>query len=117
MTRGNVIDFAIAVVLGAAFGAVITSVVENLLTPLIAAIFGESDFSKLSFTINDSVFTYGKVVNALISFTAIAGAIFFLVVKPLNSLAARRKKGEEPPAEPSDEVKLLSEIRDALQSR
>ncbi len=116
-TRGNVVDLAIAVVLGAAFGAVITSFVENLLTPLIAAIFGEPDFSSLSFTINESRFAYGAVVNALLAFTFVAAAIFFLVVKPLNALAARRKQGEEPPAEPTDEVRLLTEIRDALTPR
>lgn len=116
-TRGNVVDLAIAVVLGAAFGAVITSVVENLLTPLIAAIFGEPDFSGLSFTINESTFRYGAVINVLLSFAFIAAAIFFLVVKPLNALAARRKQGAEPPAEPTDEVRLLTEIRDALRPR
>ncbi len=116
-TRGNVVDLAIAVVLGAAFGAVITSFVENLLTPLIAAIFGEPDFSSLSFTINESRFAYGAVINALLAFTFVAAAIFFLVVKPLNALAARRKQGDEPPAEPTDEVKLLTEIRDALRPR
>jgi large conductance mechanosensitive channel len=116
-TRGSVVDLAIAVVVGAAFGALVTSLVENLLTPLVAAIFGEPDFSKLSFTINDSTFGYGKVVNALIAFASIAAAIFFLVVKPLNVLAARRKAGAEPPPEPSEEVKLLTEIRDALRAR
>lgn len=116
-TRGNVVDLAIAVVLGAAFGAVITSFVENLLTPLIAAIFGEPDFSSLSFTINESRFTYGAVINTLLAFTFIAAAIFFLVVKPLNALAARRKQGDEPPAEPTDEVRLLTEIRDAVRPR
>ncbi|MCC6223174.1 MAG: large conductance mechanosensitive channel protein MscL [Thermoleophilia bacterium] len=116
-TRGNVVDLAIAVVLGAAFGAVITSLVENLLTPLIAAIFGEPDFSGLSFTINESTFRYGAVINALLSFAFIAAAIFFLVVKPLNALAARRRQGEEPPAEPTDEVRILTEIRDALTPR
>ncbi|MCL4291164.1 MAG: large conductance mechanosensitive channel protein MscL [Thermoleophilia bacterium] len=116
-TRGNVVDLAIAVVLGAAFGAVVTSFVENLLTPLIAAIFGEPDFSSLSFTINESRFAYGAVVNTLLAFTFIAAAIFFLVVKPLNALAARRKQGDEPPAEPTDEIRLLTEIRDALRPR
>jgi large conductance mechanosensitive channel len=114
VTRGNVVDLAIAVVLGAAFGTVITSVVENLLTPLIAAIFGEPDFSALTFTINGSVFRYGLVINAVISFAAIAAAIFFLVVKPLMALERRRQKGEEPALEPTEEVKLLAEIRDAL---
>ena len=118
VTRGNIVDLAIAVVLGAAFGAVITSVVENLLTPLIAAIFGEPDFGQLSFTINESEFRYGAVVNALISFLFIAAAIFFLVVKPLIALAERRRRGQdESTVEPSEEVKLLTEIRDSLRAR
>lgn len=118
LLRGNVVDLAIAVVIGAAFGAVVASLVENLLTPLIAAIFGEPDFSALSFTINDSKFGYGAVINALITFTSIAAAVFFFVVKPVNALLARRKAGEaESPPEPSDEVRLLTEIRDHLAHR
>ena len=104
-------------VLGAAFGAVIAAVVENLLTPLIAAILGEPDFSALSFTLNGSRFAYGAVVNALVSFVLIVAAVFFLVVKPLNALAARRRHGQEPAAEPSEDVLLLREIPDALRER
>jgi large conductance mechanosensitive channel len=88
--RGNVVDLAVAVVLGAAFGAVVTSFVDNLLMPVVGALVGEPDFSDLSFTINDSIFNYGAFLNALISFLLIAAAIFFVVVKPLNMLAARR---------------------------
>ena len=117
LLRGNVVDLAIAVVIGTAFGAVVASLVENLLTPLIAAIFGEPDFSALSFTINDSTFRYGAVINALITFASIAAAVFFFVVKPVNALLARRAKGEEPPPEPTEEVKLLTEIRDHLAHR
>ena len=91
LTRGNIVELAIAVVIGAAFGALITALVENLLTPLIAAIFGEPDFSQLTFTINDSVFSYGTFLNALIAFLSIAAAIFFLVVKPLQRLEAHQK--------------------------
>jgi len=90
LTRGNIVELAIAVVIGAAFGALITSMVENLLTPLIAAIFGEPDFSQLTFTINDSTFTYGAFFNALIAFVCIAAAIFFLVVKPIQRLEAHK---------------------------
>lgn len=115
-TRGNVVDLAVAVVIGAAFGAVVGALVEGLLTPLIAAIFGEPDFSALSFTINDSEFRYGLVVNALITFVTVAAAIFFVVVKPLNALAARRRAGEEPAPEPSEELVVLREIRDELRS-
>lgn len=118
LLRGNVVDLAVAVVIGAAFGAVISAVVSGLITPLIAAIFGEPDFSALSFTINGSEFKYGTVINALITFLAVAAAVFFFVVKPINHLMARRKRDEEPePAAPTEEVQLLTQIRDALTSR
>ncbi len=84
--RGNVVDLAVAVVLGAAFGAVVTSLVENLLTPIIALIIGEPDFSGLTFEISGTVFSYGLFVNSLISFISIAGAIYFFVVVPMNKL-------------------------------
>jgi large conductance mechanosensitive channel len=89
--RGNVVDLAIAVVIGAAFGAVVTAFVEDLITPLIAAIGGQPDFGGLKFTINNSQFMYGHFLNAAISFLIIAAVIFFFVVKPLNALMARRK--------------------------
>jgi large conductance mechanosensitive channel len=118
LLRGNVVDLAVAVVIGAAFGAVIAAVVEGLLTPLIAAIFGKPDFSELSFTINGSEFRYGVVINALITFLTVAAAVFFFVVKPINHLMARRKQDEEAePEAPTEEVQLLTEIRDALTSR
>lgn len=94
--RGNVVALAIAVVVGVAFGAVVTSFVEDILTPLIAAIGGEPDFSDLTFTVNDSVFRYGQFVNAVISFVIIAAVVFFLVIVPLNRLMARYEKDEEP---------------------
>jgi large conductance mechanosensitive channel len=84
--RGNVVDLAVAVVLGAAFGAVVTSLVENLLTPIIAVIVGEPDFSGLSFEISGTVFSYGLFVNSLISFLSIAAAVYFFVVVPINRL-------------------------------
>ncbi len=111
--RGNVVDLAVAVVLGAAFGAVVAAFVENLLTPLIAAIFGEPDFSRLTFTVNGSVFRYGAFINAVITFALIALAVYFLVVRPYNAYRAR-KQAEEP-GEPTDEVRLLTEIRDLLE--
>lgn len=114
--RGNVVDLAVAVVIGAAFGAVVTSLVENLITPLIAAIFGEPDFSALTFTINDSVFGYGAFINAVVAFVLIAAAVFFIIVKPMMKLMERRKRGEiEEPEGPTEEVLLLREIRDLLQ--
>ena len=116
--RGNVVDLAVAVVIGAAFGAVVTAFVADIVTPLIAAIGGKPDFAALSFTINDSTFRYGHLLNAIISFLIIAAVIFFLVVKPLNVLAERRKRGEvsEPEAQPED-ILLLTEIRDLLAQR
>ena len=115
--RGNVIDLAVAVVLGAAFGAVVNSLVKDLLTPLIAMIFGEPDFSALSFTINGSHFNYGAFINAVIAFLSVAAAIFFFVVKPVNMLAARRRAGEDlPPEAVPEDIILLSEIRDLLKA-
>jgi large conductance mechanosensitive channel len=92
--RGNVVDLAVAVVIGAAFGAVVTALVSDLLTPLIA-IPGGADFSSLEFTINGSVFRYGHFINAVISFVTIAAAVFFLVVRPLNLLMDRMKTGRD----------------------
>ncbi|MDQ3412705.1 MAG: large conductance mechanosensitive channel protein MscL [Chloroflexota bacterium] len=108
--RGNVIDLAVAVVTGAAFGAVVTSLVENIITPLLAAIGGQPDFGALSFTINNSVFGYGAFLNAVISFLIIALVIFFLVVKPMNVLMARFKPTAEAPAPVQECPQCLSQI-------
>jgi large conductance mechanosensitive channel len=91
LLRGNLVDMAVGIVIGLAFAAVVTALVADLITPLIAAIGGQPDFSSLSFTINKSHFLYGAVINALITFVVIAAVIFFLVVKPVNALMARRK--------------------------
>jgi large conductance mechanosensitive channel len=115
--RGNVVDLAVAVVIGAAFGAVVASFVSDLLTPLIAAIFGKQDFSTLTFTINGSTFKYGSFINALITFAMVAAAVFFFVVKPINHLRERQAKGQEEAPSPTEEVRLLTEIRDALRGR
>jgi large conductance mechanosensitive channel len=96
MLRGNVVELAVAVVIATAFAVLVKAAVDYLLTPLIAAIFGEPDFSQLSFTINGSTFQYGAFINALISFVLIAAAVFFAVVKPYNALQERRKKIEDP---------------------
>jgi large conductance mechanosensitive channel len=122
LMRGNVVDLAVAVVIGVAFAAVVNALVSDLLTPIIAAIVGEPDFSGLTITINDSHFLYGHFLNELISFVSIAAAVFFFVVKPVNFLVERRKAamaaGAEPePATLSDEAVLLAEIRDLLQQR
>lgn len=115
ITRGNVIDLAVAVVMGLAFTAIINAVVSGLITPLIGMI-GGNDYSDLDFTINDSTFEYGEVINAIIQFVLIAAAVFFLVIKPMNVLAERRRRqGREEDAELSDEAALLTEIRDLLQ--
>ena len=90
LLRGNVVDLAVAVVIGAAFGVAITSFVTNILTPLIT-IPGKTDFSDLSFTIGGGVFTYGQFLNDVLAFVLIAAAVFFFVVKPVNALMARRK--------------------------
>jgi large conductance mechanosensitive channel len=87
--RGNLVDLAIAVVIGAAFTAVVNALVRDLITPLIAAIFGEPDFGTLSFTINGSQFAYGDFLNAALTFLIVAAVVFFLVVKPVNLLMAR----------------------------
>jgi large conductance mechanosensitive channel len=119
LMRGNVIDLAVAVVIGAAFTAVVTAVAAGILTPLIGMIVSK-DLTEMTFTINGSTFSYGLVIDAIIKFALYAAIIFFLVVKPMQGLAARRARGEEPiedtPA-PSDEAILLTEIRDILSAR
>jgi large conductance mechanosensitive channel len=90
--RGNLIELAVAVVIGLAFAAVVTALVEGLITPLIAAIFGQPDFSDLTFTINDSVFRYGDFLNALITFVLVAAAIYFLVVVPMKRLVPGKQQ-------------------------
>jgi large conductance mechanosensitive channel len=117
LLRGNVVDLAVAVILGAAFGAVVTSFVNDILMQLIAMIGGKPDFSGLRFTINDAEFRYGAFLNAVISFVIIAAAVFFFVVKPVNALMARRKAGLEPePEAVPEDVVLLGEIRDLLRA-
>jgi large conductance mechanosensitive channel len=119
LLRGNVVDLAVAVVVGAAFGLVVQAFVADIITPLIAAIFGKPDFGGLTFHINGSVFRYGDFLNAVIAFVTVAAAIFFFVVKPMNMLAARRAAGQEPEAEavPTLDQQLLMEIRDSLRAQ
>ncbi len=117
ITRGNVIDLAVAVIIGLAFTAIINAIVSGLITPLIGMI-GGNDFNDLDFTINGSTFEYGQVINAVIQFLLIAAAVFFFIVKPINMLNERRRRGEEPePEDLSDEAALLTEIRDLLRDR
>jgi large conductance mechanosensitive channel len=95
--RGNIVDLAVAVVIGTAFVAVVNAFVADILTPVIAAIFGKPDFSNLTFTINGSVFKYGDFLNVLITFVSVAAAVFFLVVKPMNVLQSRRATADDGP--------------------
>jgi large conductance mechanosensitive channel len=109
--RGNVIDLAVAVVIGAAFGAVVTSFVTNILTPLIAAIVGKPDFSALVLTINGANIAYGSFLNALISFLLIAAAVYYFMVAPMNAWKARAARSAVP-ADPTTRKcpECLSEI-------
>ena len=95
--RGNVLDLAIAVVIGGAFSAVVAALVKDLLTPLVGAIAGKPDFSSLVVTVNGSAFLIGDFLNAVISFVLMAAAVYFFVVAPMNALIARRRRGEAPP--------------------
>jgi large conductance mechanosensitive channel len=126
LMRGNVVDLAVAVVLGTAFGAVINSIVNGIITPILG-LFGDQNFDNFTITLKENEATgekvellYGTVITAVIYFISVAAAIFFLVVKPLNVLAERRKRGEASPEDtpvPSDEALLLAEIRDLLQAQ
>jgi large conductance mechanosensitive channel len=125
LLRGNVIDLAVAVVIGAAFAGVVDALVEGILTPLLG-LFGDQDFSQYALTLktNDDGSTiqlfWGAVLTAIIKFVSVAAAIFFLVVKPMQMVMERRKRGEEPAEDtpaPSDETVLLTEIRDLLRAR
>ncbi|MDQ6837054.1 MAG: large conductance mechanosensitive channel protein MscL [Actinomycetota bacterium] len=118
--RGNVVELAVAVVIGAAFGAVVKALVADILTPLIAAIVGKPDFANLAFTIHNSRFLYGDVINNIITFLGVAAAVYFLVVLPLNKLTERRAQGRVPVDElppPAEDVILLAEIRDLLRAQ
>lgn len=96
MLRGNVIDLAVAVIIGGAFGAVVTALVKDLVTPLIAAVGGQPDFSAIAFTVHGSKFLIGDFINAIVSFLMIGAAVYFFVVAPVNALTARINRGEAP---------------------
>ena len=110
LLRGNVVDLAVGVVIGAAFGGVVTAFTKDLLTPLIAAVVQKPDFSAIQFTINGSKFLVGDFVNAIVSFLIIAACVYYLVVLPVNALVSRARK--EPPADPTTKKcpECLSEI-------
>src|SRR6185312_4925974 len=114
--RGNIIELAVAFVVGLAFAALVNSLVENLLMPVIAAVIGKPDFSDLTFTINDAVFRYGAFITSVITFIAVGAAVFFFVVKPLQMMAAR---GQKEPIEEGmpDEERRHQELLAALRAR
>lgn len=114
--KGNIIDLAVALIMGIAFGAVIKSLVDNLITPIIGMI-GGVDFSSETFTINGSVFRYGLFINDVIYFVLVAAAVFIFIVKPVNAILARTRKPEELGPDAPTETGLLIEIRDLLASR
>jgi large conductance mechanosensitive channel len=113
LMRGNIVTLAVAFVMGVAFTAVVNSFVNDLIMPIIAMIIGKPDFSNLTFTINDAVFRYGAFITAVITFVAIAAAVFFFIVKPMEVMEARRARGEEEPP-PSDEERRHQELLAAL---
>jgi len=109
--RGNVVDMAVGVVIGAAFGGVITALTKDLLTPLIAALVGKQDFSNLGFTVRDTHFPVGDFINAVVAFLLVAVAVYFFVVAPVNALVARMNRGEAPPDPTTKKcTECLSEI-------
>jgi len=116
LMRGNLVELAVAFVMGVAFAAVVNSFVSDLVMPIIAMIFGKPDFSSLTFTINDAIFRYGAFVTAVITFVVIAAAVFFFVVKPLDALRARAAKPAEEEAVP-DEERRHQELLAALRTR
>ena len=118
LLRGNVVDLAVAVVIGVAFGALVTAFAEDFIGGIIGAIAGSPDFGQAGFEVNDSNIVLGTTVTALINFLIVAFAVYFFVVVPVNKLMQRRKAGEEPEvAAPSEDIMLLQEIRDLLRQR
>jgi large conductance mechanosensitive channel len=117
LLRGNVVDLAVAVVIGAAFTSVVNSLVKDVITPAIAAVGGKPDFSRLAFTINHSVFTYGDFINAVISFVIIAAVVFFFIVQPINSLVRLANRGQVKAADKDPQLAVLEEIRDLLKAK
>ena len=116
--RGNVIDLAVAVIIGAAFGASITSLVDDIIMPLVGVLMGGVDFSGLSLTVGSATIAYGAFIQTVINFLIIASALF-LVIKAMNKASSLRKKEEAaaPPPAPSEDIVLLTEIRDLLSKR
>ncbi len=119
LLRGNVVDLAVAVVIGAAFGKVISAVVDGFVSPLIALVVGQPNLDRVAdFHLGKGHFLIGTILSGLLNFVLIAGAIYFVIIVPMNKLLSLRKKGVEPePEAPSEDVLLLQEIRDLLRAR
>lgn len=118
LMRGNVVDLAVAVVVGTAFGAVVTAFATDFIGGIIGAIGGTPDFGDAGPTVNESKIVIGSTITALIYFLIVAAAVYFLVVLPMNALMERRKRGQEPEVEaPTEDILLLQEIRDLLRAR
>ncbi len=115
--RGNLVDLAVAVVIGTAFGVLVKSLTDNLITPVLALVGGKPDFSDLAFKISDTEFRYGAFLTDLIGFVIIAAVIFFLVVKPANALMARARVGDTEDEAPDPQIVVLEEIRDLLKAQ
>src|SRR6478752_873096 len=115
LMKGNIVELAVAFVMGVAFAAVVNSFVNDLIMPILAMIFGKPNFDDLTFTINDAVFRYGSFITAVITFVAIAAAVFFFVVKPMDAIKKRMTKEEE--AAISDEERRHQELLAALRER
>jgi len=115
LMKGNIVDLAVAFVIGVAFAAIVNSFVNDLVMPIIAMVIGKPSFNDLTFTINDAVFRYGAFITAAITFVSIAAAVFFFVVKPMDAIKARTAKQEE--AAVSDEERRHQELLAALRSR
>jgi large conductance mechanosensitive channel len=115
LMKGNIVDLAVAFVIGVAFAAVINSLVNDLIMPLVAMVIGKPDFSDLTFTINDAVFHYGAFITSVITFVAIAAAVFFIVVKPMQAVKARAAGAGEDAV--SDEERRHQELLAALKAR
>jgi large conductance mechanosensitive channel len=119
IARGNVVELAVAVVMGAAFSAIVNALVQDIITPLIAAIFGKQDYSNMLLTVNHSQIKYGSFINAVVSFLLIAIGVYFFIVLPINTLNERSRIHRGLPAKPDpattpSEIELLTEIRNAL---
>ena len=116
INRGNVVDLAIAVIIGGAFGAIVTSLVNDIIMPLVGVIIGGLDFASLSIQVGDAMIMYGSFIQAIVNFLIIA-FVLFLIVRSLNKLQKQQEEAPAPPPEPPAEEKLLTEIRDLLKDR